>query len=181
MYIGDKLEEIVQNFSKEEIMSNKKVNVEFDYEDLIHVIISIKEKESSEERLINEYKFSGMGKVDKLEEIKHKWLKDFPKTILSDDIDWLVKQAEKYHHLKSEYEFKQSVIDEKHRLQEQLEKGAIKVADLMFAYINKDEDFPHDFEIRAFEEGLYFLQEYYIDGKYNLRRFESYLNGMNEE
>ena len=60
-------------------------------------------------------------------------------------------------------------------------RGDIKIiADLMFAFINKDEDFPHDFEIKAFEEAFRFLQEHYNDDKYNLKMFESHLNKMKE-
>lgn len=55
------------------------------------------------------------------------------------------------------------------------------IADLLFAYINKDEDFPHDFEIDAFEEALRFLQNYSFYGNYNLKIFENYLNDMRKE
>jgi hypothetical protein len=55
MYIGDKLEELIQNFDEKDIMSNKKVNVEFDYEDLIHVVIALKEKSSNDDKIINAY------------------------------------------------------------------------------------------------------------------------------
>jgi hypothetical protein len=55
MYIGDKLEQIIQNYNEKDIMSNKKVNVEFDYEDLIHVVIALKEKSSNDDKIINAY------------------------------------------------------------------------------------------------------------------------------
>lgn len=62
----------------------------------------------------------------------------------------------------------------------ELDKSAKIIADLMFAFINKDEDFPHGFEVKAFEEGLLFLQEHYSENKYNLKVFETHLNKMNE-
>lgn len=54
------------------------------------------------------------------------------------------------------------------------------IAELMFAFINKDENFPHSFEIEAFEEALYFLQQHYERKKFNLRMFEDHLNEMSE-
>jgi hypothetical protein len=45
------------------------------------------------------------------------------------DYEWLIEQAEKAERLKKEFEFKQSIIDEKHNLQDkvkQLEKELIK-------------------------------------------------------
>lgn len=38
----------------------------------------------------------GAGKMDKLKEIKHKWNQDFPKTLYSEDINWLIEQVERY-------------------------------------------------------------------------------------
>lgn len=61
------------------------------------------------------------------------------------------------------------------------EKASKIIADLMFAFINQDEDCPHSFEIDAFEEALLFLQEQYQDDKkYNLKVFEEHLNTLNK-
>jgi hypothetical protein len=54
------------------------------------------------------------------------------------------------------------------------------IADLMFAYINKDEDLPHAFEIEAMEECLLYLQEHYESNKYSLKMFENHLNEMKD-
>lgn len=59
-------------------------------------------------------------------------------------------------------------------------KSSNIIAELMFAFINKDEDFPHSFEIEAFEEALIYLQEHYQGEKFNLRVFEDHLNEMNK-
>lgn len=61
-----------------------------------------------------------------------------------------------------------------------MDKSSKIIADLMFAFINKDEDFPHSFETEAFEQGLLFLQEHYLDKKYNLKMFEKHLTKMKE-
>jgi hypothetical protein len=60
------------------------------------------------------------------------------------------------------------------------ERASKIIADLMFAYVNKDEDIPHSFEIEAFEEGLCFLQEHYMGEKFNVRWFEDRLNKLKE-
>lgn len=63
-----------------------------------------------------------------------------------------------------------------------VEKEAARLlGDLMFAYINKDEDFPHDFEVKAFEEALCFLKEHYLNDKYNMTIFDSHLASMKQE
>lgn len=65
-------------------------------------------------------------------------------------------------------------------LQTKLEDAAKIMADLMFAYINKDIDCPHDFEVKAFEEAVYFLQEFYTDNIYTVGMFEEALNQIND-
>lgn len=61
------------------------------------------------------------------------------------------------------------------------EKASKIIAELMFAYINKDEDIPHSFEIKAFEKGLYYLQENYMDNKHSIGWFEDRLNELEEK
>lgn len=60
-------------------------------------------------------------------------------------------------------------------------KTAKIIADLFFAYINKDEEKPHDFELQALEEALYYLQEHYHGDKYNIRGFEDILNEIHDK
>ncbi|MBL4952076.1 hypothetical protein JK635_07615 [Neobacillus sp. YIM B02564] len=55
-------------------------------------------------------------------------------------------------------------------------KAAILLADLLFAYINKDEDFPHDFEVKAVENAVDFLEKHYTENKYNLKLFKDTIN-----
>lgn len=62
-----------------------------------------------------------------------------------------------------------------------LKEASNIMADLMFAYVNKDGDSPHQFEIEAMEHGLYFLQEFYNDGKYTTKFFEEIINRMYPE
>lgn len=54
------------------------------------------------------------------------------------------------------------------------------IADLLFAFINKDENHPHDFEIKAFENALNSLCKHYDQIKYNPRLFEDHLERMRE-
>lgn len=35
-------------------------------------------------------------KMKRLKEIKCKWFQDYPKTLYSEDIDWLIEQVERY-------------------------------------------------------------------------------------
>jgi hypothetical protein len=59
------------------------------------------------------------------------------------------------------------------------DKKALQIiADLFFAYMGKDEEFPHQFEIKALEEALYYLDEHYEGNEYNLRRFEDFINKL---
>lgn len=60
------------------------------------------------------------------------------------------------------------------------DKKAEVIADLFFAYMGKDEDFPHQFEIKALEESLYYLQEHYKGNRYNLKMFEEYIKGLHD-
>ncbi|GJM84249.1 hypothetical protein HMSSN139_67450 [Paenibacillus sp. HMSSN-139] len=54
------------------------------------------------------------------------------------------------------------------------------IADLLFAFINKDVYCPHDFEIKAFKNALNVLCKHYGQIKYNPRLFEDYLQRMME-
>ncbi|PLS19542.1 hypothetical protein CVD28_03750 [Bacillus sp. M6-12] len=45
------------------------------------------------------------------------------------------------------------------------------VADLLFAYVNKDEDFPHPFETEAVEKAVSYLQMEYKGTMYNQEFF----------
>ncbi len=70
----------------------------------------------------------------------------------------------------------QKKIDEQEKT---INKSASVMAELMFAFMGKDEDFPHSFEINVFEEALLYLQEHYMGEKFNLSSFEDHLNQMN--
>ncbi|MNW49053.1 hypothetical protein D3C74_264550 [compost metagenome] len=54
------------------------------------------------------------------------------------------------------------------------------IADLLFAFINKDADCPHDFEIKAFEDALNVLCKHYDRIKFNPKLFEDHLQSMRE-
>ncbi|WP_411552215.1 hypothetical protein [Paenibacillus lautus] len=58
------------------------------------------------------------------------------------------------------------------------ERATNLIADLLFAYINKDEIHPHDFEIQAFEHALIYLRENYQSSKYDPKLFEDQLERM---
>jgi hypothetical protein len=59
------------------------------------------------------------------------------------------------------------------------DKSTDIIADLLFAYINKDSDCPHDFEIKAFEDAIYYLRSDQ-SSKYSLDLFENHLKQMRE-
>ena len=104
-----------------------------------------------------------MIKMGKLEEVRNDFLTGemFGKqwcSISKSNFEWLIEQAEKLE-----------------KYQKEIEQIAGLIADLMFAYMNKDNDLPHDFELLAFEAGLCFLKEHYTDNKYNLEVFEKEL------
>lgn len=52
------------------------------------------------------------------------------------------------------------------------ERCAEIVADLLFAYVNKDEGFPHAFEVRAVEQAVEFLKKHYKGEKFTNEWFE---------
>lgn len=52
------------------------------------------------------------------------------------------------------------------------------LADLLFAYLNKDETFPHEFEILAVEKAINYLKDSNKKIKYNINGFEKYLEKM---
>jgi|GEM_PF-6973762 len=47
------------------------------------------------------------------------------------------------------------------RCAEEKEHSTKLIADLLFAYINKDEHHPHDFEVTAFENAVAYLRPYF--------------------
>lgn len=47
------------------------------------------------------------------------------------------------------------------------------IADLMFAYVNKDEDAPHDFEIEAVNRAVELLKREYKGEKYTQEFFNA--------
>lgn len=52
------------------------------------------------------------------------------------------------------------------------------IADLMFAYINKDEDIPHQFELEAFREGLAVLERIADVDPELIKRYQELLHRM---
>ncbi|MDQ0091646.1 hypothetical protein J2T12_005086 [Paenibacillus anaericanus] len=60
------------------------------------------------------------------------------------------------------------------------EATANVIADLLFAFINKDAHCPHDFEIKAFEDALNVLCKHYDRIKYQPKLFEVHLQQMRE-
>jgi hypothetical protein len=60
------------------------------------------------------------------------------------------------------------------------ERASNLIADLLFAFINKDADCPHDFEIKAFEEAILYLQEHDQSSKYSPDLFRNHLKRMRE-
>lgn len=54
------------------------------------------------------------------------------------------------------------------------------IAELLFAYVNKDEDIPHTFEIHAVEEAVMFLKEHYQGEKYTQEWFQKRLMELKE-
>lgn len=54
------------------------------------------------------------------------------------------------------------------------------ISDLLFAFINKDADCPHDFEVKAFEDAVTYLRDHDQLRKYNSELFEGYLQLMRE-
>lgn len=65
------------------------------------------------------------------------------------------------------------------RKAEELERTAIDIIeDLLFSYINKDDGFPHHFEIKAFEKALEFIGDFQT--KYRTDLFTGYLKTMKE-
>lgn len=89
-----------------------------------------------------------------------------------------MKGSTKYQMLKVDFDLALRDIGLRNEI---INKSAILIADLMFAYMSKDDDFPHDFEIDAFEKGLYFLQEHYKDGSYSLKMFENALGKLHNK
>lgn len=55
------------------------------------------------------------------------------------------------------------------------------VAELLFAYVNKDEDIPHTFEIHAVEDAVKFLKENYQGEKYTHEWFQKRLIELKEK
>lgn len=49
---------------------------------------------------------------------------------------------------------------------------------MVFAYINKDEFVPHDFEFEALERAVEFLKKHYKGKMYNPKMFEQHLHDM---
>lgn len=58
------------------------------------------------------------------------------------------------------------------------ERSTNLIADLLFAFINKDEDCPHDFEIKAFEDALAVLRPHFDQNKYHPKLFVDHLERM---
>ena len=58
------------------------------------------------------------------------------------------------------------------------EKCAEVMAELLFAYVNKDEDFPHQFEIEAVENAVSFLKENYKGKKFTDEWFQNRLDEL---
>lgn len=54
------------------------------------------------------------------------------------------------------------------------------LADLLFSYINKEEDNPHDFEVSAVNETADYLKEHYRGTKYNEAFFERCKTKINQ-
>lgn len=54
------------------------------------------------------------------------------------------------------------------------------IADLLRAYIAKDEDFPHLFEIKAVENAIFYLKER-GDESNNIEKFEAYVKEMRKK
>jgi hypothetical protein len=66
------------------------------------------------------------------------------------------------------------------QLEAEKERASNLIADLLFAFINKDADCPHDFEIKAFEETILYLQEHDQSSKYSPDLFRNHLKRMRE-
>lgn len=64
---------------------------------------------------------------------------------------------------------------------ERMQEATNIIADLMFSYVNKDEDFPHQFEIDAMRDGLEFLKKYYMGGKYTTKFFERLVDKLTDD
>lgn len=55
-------------------------------------------------------------------------------------------------------------------------KCADVLADMLFAYINKDEVIPHDFEITAIENAVEYLNKHYKGTKFSKKWFTEFLH-----
>lgn len=68
-----------------------------------------------------------------------------------------------------------------YRISKEKEKKTIEaLANLLFAYANKDEDFPHAFEVKAVEEAVNILKTEYKGDRYSLAFFEGILKRIKE-
>jgi hypothetical protein len=63
------------------------------------------------------------------------------------------------------------------RLAAEKEHATNLIADLLFSYINKDAECPHDFEVKALEDAISYIQEH-GQSKYSLELFENHLKQM---
>lgn len=61
------------------------------------------------------------------------------------------------------------------------EKTTNLLADLLFAYVNKDEDLPHQFEIDAVEQAVKHLNKNYKGNKYSSEFFNGVLDEIKEK
>lgn len=52
------------------------------------------------------------------------------------------------------------------------------LAELLFAYVNKDKDLPHTFEIHAVEKTVHYLKRNYNGKKFNREWFEQRLKEL---
>jgi hypothetical protein len=66
------------------------------------------------------------------------------------------------------------------QLEAEKERASNLIADLLFAFINKDADCPHDFEIKAFEDALTVLRPHFEQLKYHPKLFVDHLERMRE-
>lgn len=64
------------------------------------------------------------------------------------------------------------------RCAEEKEHATNLIADLLFAYINKDENHPHDFEIKAFEDAITVLRPHFEHINYHPKLFVDHLERM---